>query len=335
MRTVFWRGAAAFLTAALFALPVCAHAGAPVLGLCIYNGQDTFIQSLFFHIEALSAGRANLMIEDAANDQNRQNDQIAGLLDAGIDALVVNPVDRTSAVYLIDMAKRAHIPIILVNREPFRGDLDRYELAYYVGIDPKEQGELSGQLAARYFLDHPSADKNGDGVMQIVMLKGEPGHQDAEHRTQSSLKAILSFGVTPEVLAQDSGMWERSQGQEKMAGFLNAFGDSIECVLCNNDDMALGAIDALKAAGYFSSGRFMPVLGIDATAPALEALRAGTLYGTVMNDAREQARAVLELALLLSSGAAITEDVFPYETSGKMVYVNSRVVTLQTLEEDE
>ena len=307
----------------------------PLVGVCIYNGEDTFMSSLLDVILAEAQDVATLIVCDAQNDQNRQNDQVEALLKAGLDALIVNPVDRTTAIYQLQMAMRYQAPIVFINREPLLEDLALYDKAYYVGIDPKEQGELSGQLAGRYFLEHPSADKNGDGVMQIVLLKGEPGHQDAEHRTQSSLKAILSSGVALELLGQGTGMWERSQGQEKMAGFLNAFGDRIECVLCNNDDMALGVIDALKAAGYFSSGRFMPVLGIDATAPALEALKAGTLYGTVMNDAREQGRAVFELALLLSSGETVTEENFPYDMQGKVVYVNSRVVTLQTLEDGE
>ncbi|MCL2866717.1 MAG: galactose ABC transporter substrate-binding protein [Clostridia bacterium] len=319
----------------LLALSSCLSARAaegPVVGVCIYNGQDTFIQSMFSLLETQADGRAQLHIRDAANDQNKQNDQIGELLALGVDALVVNPVDRTGAVYLIDMAKKQGVPIIMVNREPLTSDLDRYALAYYVGIDPKEQGELSGLLAAEYFKNNPYADKNGDGVMQTVLLKGEPGHQDAELRTRYSTMAVQSAGVHMEILAQDTAMWERSLGQEKMAAFINTFGDRIECVLCNNDDMALGAIDALKAAGYFSSGKFMPVLGIDATAPALESLRAGTLYGSVVNDAFEQARAIIELALILSDGRAVTPENFPYEVNNKVVYIKSRVITKAILE---
>lgn len=312
-----------------------ALAQTPRLGLCVYNGQDTFIQSLFTYIEELAQGRAEVFVRDAANDQNKQNDQIQALLDLGVDALVVNPVDRISAVYLIGMAQKAGTPIVLVNREPLQSDLDLYDLAYYVGIDPKEQGELSGETAADYFLNHPDADKNNDGVMQVVLLKGEPGHQDAENRTDAALKAIRTKGVKVEVVAQDTAMWERSLGQEKMAGFLNSLGDSIECVLCNNDDMALGAIDALKAAGYFTLGRSMPVLGIDFTAPAKEALKAQTLYGTVVNDAKEQGRAAFELSLLLSKGEKPNEENFPYTVNGKVVYLDSRVITLETLALEE
>lgn len=306
----------------LFAFLLClapALAEEPRIGVCFYNGADTFIASYLIQMEALSLGRATLIIRDAENDQNRQNDQIGALLAGGVDALIVNPVDRTSAVYLIQMAQKQDIPIVFINREPLESDLRLYDKAYYVGIDPKQQGQLSGQLAAQYFIKSPGADRNRDGVLQLVLLKGEPGHQDAELRTRYALKALFDQGIAVEVLAEDSALWQRSLGQEKMAAFLNAYGERIECVLSNNDDMALGAIDALKAAGYFAGDKHMPVLGIDATAPALEALQAGTLYGTVFNDAKAQASAAFELALALARLETAEE---------KVIYVQSQSVTL-------
>jgi len=319
--------AAVILTIILLVWTLPALAEAPRIGLCIYNAKDTFISSLSARLQALAPGRAILTVADGQNNQNRQNDQIGQMLEAGIDVLIVNPVDRTSAVYLIQMAAQSNVPIVFINREPLQSDLDLYEHAYYVGIDPKEQGTLSAKLAAQYFNTAPGADKNNDGILQLVILKGEPGHQDAELRTQYAFKALYESGVTVELLSQDSAMWERSLGQEKMAALINAYGERIECVLSNNDDMALGAIDALKAAGYFSSSRYVPVLGIDATEPALEALKSGTLYATVINDAENQANAAFELALLLSSSAPITPENFPYPINNKVVYLESRSVT--------
>jgi ABC-type sugar transport system, periplasmic component len=309
----------------LWAAPALAEM--PHMGICIYNEKDTFMNSLSTRLQGLAPGRATVAVTDAQNDQNKQNDQIGQMLDAGVDVLIVNPVDRTAAVYLIQMAAKREVPIVFINREPLQSDLDLYEHAYYVGIDPKEQGTLSGQMAAQYFLNTPAADKNRDGVLQLVIVKGEPGHQDAELRTQYAIKALFENEVAVELISQDTAMWERSLGQEKMAALINAYGERIECVLSNNDDMALGAIDALKAAGYFSQERYIPVLGIDATAPAMEALRAGTLYATVVNDAQNQANAAFELALLLSSGERVNSENFPYEMNNKVVYIKSRSIT--------
>lgn len=295
----------------------------PTLGVCIYNYEDTFITSLLEVIRREAEQVATLITYDGHNNQNLQNDQVEELLKSGVDALIVNPVDRTAAIYLIQMAMRYQKPIVFINREPLREDLALYHLAYYVGIDPKEQGLLSGKLAAHYFRTHPKADRNGDGVMQLVLLKGEPGHQDAELRTQYAMKALQQEGLHTEKLDEAAALWERSLGQEKMASFLNTFGERIECVISNNDDMALGAIDALKAAGYFSGDKYMPVIGIDATAPAREALAQGSLYATVFNDALGQGNAAVALAILLARGEAVVPETFPYDIQDKVVYIQS------------
>lgn len=301
----------------------CQEQAMPSLGVCIYNFEDTFISSLLDVIREEADGVATLTVCDAQNNQNRQNDQVEELLKSGVDALIVNPVDRTTAIYQLQMAMRYQKPIIFINREPLLEDLALYDKAYYVGIDPKEQGLLSGQLAADYFKRHPEADKNGDGKMQLVILKGEPGHQDAELRTIYAMKALQQEGVQVEKLQEETALWERSLGQERMATLLSTHGSRIECVISNNDDMALGAIDALKAAGYFAGGKYMPVIGIDATLPAREALEQGSLYATVFNDAAGQGKAAVALAILLANGGSVTPETFPYDINGKVVYIKS------------
>jgi len=165
-------------------------------------------------------------------------------------------------------------------------------------------------------------------VLQYVMLKGEPGHQDAELRTEYSIKNLQDNGIKVQKLAEDTGMWDRVKGQEKMAAFIASQGDKIEAVFANNDDMALGAIEALKAAGYFKDGKFMPVVGVDATAPALQALEEGTLLGTVLNDAVNQGRATFMLSYDLARGINPTSDSIGYKiTDGKYVWVPYQKVT--------
>ena len=117
------------------------------------------------------------------------------------------------------------------------------------------------------------------------MLIGDPSNTDAKYRTQYSIEAVQAAGIKVKKLAEDTAMWDRPKAQEKMAAWLTAYAGQIEVVFANNDDMALGAIEALKAAGYFKGGKYMPVVGVDATPPALDALEQGTLLGTVLNDA--------------------------------------------------
>ena len=304
----------------------------PAFGVCIYDGTDTFMASLRLHLETYAHGKARLTVYDSRNDQNLQNDQVEGMLEAGADVLIINPVDRLAAGYLIEKARKRQTPVLFVNKEPLLEDLLLYEHAFYVGADGAQSGRLSGEILAEYFLAHPEADKNGDGTVQYVLIKGETGHQDAELRTQNALKPLQEAGFRVEKLQEDTGMWRRQLGQEKMAGFLLAWGDQIECVIANNDEMALGAINALKAAGYFSGGRFMPVVGVDAISQAIEALRQGSLLGTVFNDGEQQAMAAVDLAILLAKGEEITADTYAYPISGeRFVWIPYQRITREEL----
>ena len=302
----------------------------PSVGVTIYKFDDTFMTGVRNAITEAAVDVATIEIADSQNNQALQNDQIDLFLTKGVNSLAINPVDRTAAGVIIDKAMDKEIPVVFFNREPLPEDMAKYDKVYYVGAKAEESGTMSGQIIVDYFTAHPEADKNGDGIIQYVMLKGEPGHQDAELRTEFSIKAIEAAGFKVEKVAEDTAMWDRVKGQDKMAAFLAAHGEKIEAVLGNNDDMALGAIEALKAAGYFSEGKFMPVVGVDATAPALAALKEGTLLGTVLNDAVNQGRATLLLAAILGAEEEVTADNFPYEiTDGKYVWVPYQKVTLE------
>jgi methyl-galactoside transport system substrate-binding protein len=239
---------------------------------------------------------------DSQNAQPTQNDQVDQMLAKKMKAIAINPVDRTAAAAIIDKAKAKKTPVVFFNREPMKEDMAKWDKVYYVGAKAEESGTMQGQIAVDYWKANPGADKNKDGVMQYIMLKGEPGHQDAELRTQYSMKAVVDAGIKVEKLAEDTAYWDRPKAVEKMKAFLAKFGDSIEVVFCNNDDMALGAIEALRQEGYFSGSKYMPVVGVDATAPALQALEQGTLLGTVLNDAKNQGKATFDLTFALASG---------------------------------
>jgi methyl-galactoside transport system substrate-binding protein len=294
----------------------------PTIGVAIYKFDDTFMTGVRNNISSAAGDRATVDIVDSQNSQPTQNDKVDLFITKKYNAIAINPVDRTAASVIIDKAQKANIPVVFFNREPLADDMKKWDKVYYVGAKAEQSGTLQGQLLVDYWKAHPEMDKNKDGVMQYVMIKGEPGHQDAELRTKYSIKAIEDAGIKVEKLAEDTAMWDRVKGQEKMAAFLAAQSDKIEAVLANNDDMALGAIEALKAAGYFKDNKYMPVVGVDATAPGLQALSDGTLLGTVLNDAKNQGKATLELAYALAQGKTPDKSSTGYDiTDGKYVWV--------------
>jgi methyl-galactoside transport system substrate-binding protein len=298
------------------------------IGAAIYKYEDTFMSGVRAAIASAAEGKAKVNFVDGANQQPVQNEKIDLFIAKNVSALAINPVDRTAASVLIDKAKAAKIPVVFFNREPMPEDMKKWDRVYYVGARAEESGTLSGQIIADYWKKHPEADRNKDGILQYVMLKGEPGHQDAELRTKFAIKAIEDAGIKTQKLAEDTGMWDRIKGQEKMAAFLGAHGDKIEAVIANNDDMALGAIEALKAAGYFKGQKTLPVVGVDATAPAIKALEDGTLLGTVLNDARNQGRATFNLAFILGQNLPPTKESIGYDiTDGKYVWIPYKKLT--------
>ncbi|HEX2926645.1 MAG TPA: galactose ABC transporter substrate-binding protein [Ruminiclostridium sp.] len=302
----------------------------PAIGVAIYKFDDTFMSGVRSAISKAAEGKAAVDIVDSQNSQPAQNDKVDLFINKKVKALAINPVDRSAAGVIIEKAKKAGTPVVFFNREPLPEDMNKWDKVFYVGARAEQSGTMEGQLLVDYFKAHPTKD----GVIHYVMLKGEPGHQDAELRTKFSIKALEDAGFKLEKLAEDTAMWDRVKGQEKMAAFLAAQGDKIDCVIANNDDMALGAIEALKAKGYFKDNKFIPVVGVDATAPALKALEEGTLYGTVLNDAVNQGKATTNLATVLALGQTPNKDNVGYAISnGKYIWIDYKKITKQNMNE--
>lgn len=240
--------------------------------------------------------------------------------------LAVNSVDAAASRHILEKAEACGIPVVFFNNEPDPANMP-CEGWYYVGARAEQSGLMAGELMADYFRANPIADGNGDGAIQCVILKGRIGDLDAELRTEYCVKALREAGFDVDIMAVETANWQRSEAREVMSEWLTSY-TGIEAVFANNDDMALGAIDALKAAGYFTLGRFIPVVGVDATAQAVEAMGEGTLVGTVLNDAVNIGRATLNLALALANDLPVTEETVGYPvTGGRYVWIPYAKVT--------
>ncbi len=297
--------AAALALALLLTLPGCGEKKPMTfrIGLALYSGDDTFIASVSQHIQQLAKAeeerlgvKINVSVADGERSQMMQNEQVDRFIHQGYDLICVNIVDRTAAAVIIDKAQQANTPVIFFNREPVKEDLERWDRAFYVGSRGEEAGRMQGELMlSAWEKRREQADKNGDGILQYVMLEGEPGHQDTLLRSEYSVKTLTEAGVPIARLASAGADWQRGAAWEKMRLWLDRFGpEGIEAVIANNDDMALGAIDACLEAGM-DPEELPLVVGVDATEKAIEAVEAGQLVGTVRNDAAGQAREMMGL----------------------------------------
>lgn len=287
--------------AACMMFGTAAHAADTRIGVTIYKYDDNFMSGLRKDLEkdAKAAPDVQLLMNDSQNDQSKQNDQVDVLIAKGVKALAINLVDPAAAPVIIEKARGAGIPVVFFNKEPSRKDLDSYDKVYYVGTDSKESGVIQGQLIAKHWKANPAWDLNKDGVIQYVLLKGEPGHPDAEARTTYVIKTLNDEGIKTQQLQLDTAMWDTAQAKDKTdAWFSGPNANKIEVVIANNDAMAMGAVEALKAHNKTN----IPVFGIDALPEALALVKSGAMAGTVLNDAENQAKATFDLAKNLAEG---------------------------------
>jgi ribose transport system substrate-binding protein/inositol transport system substrate-binding protein len=247
----------------------------------------------------------NLQIEDAQNDVGKQLNQIQNFVASGVDAIIVNPVDTDATAAMTQAAAAAGIPLVYVNREPANVDQLPDKQAF-VASKEIDAGTLETQEACRLL------KAAGKTEAKVVVLMGELSNQASRMRTQA-IKDVIG---TPDcsfmsVAEEQVGNWSRTQGGDLVTNWLSA-GVKFDAILANNDEMAIGAIQALKAANVPMDQ--VIVGGIDATQDALAAMAAGDLDVTVFQNAAGQGKGALDAALKLAKGESIEKKVYvPFE----------------------
>ena len=285
--------------------------------VCIYMVDDAFMTTYRNALQEILEGKGyEVTIVDGNNDQAKQNEQINTFITQGVDALIINPVMTSAADQIISTVKDADVPTVLINREPTADQMSAYDKLVYVGCDAAQSGTFQGEL----ILDTENkGDINGDGKVSYIMIQGDPENIDAQLRTEYSVKALTDAGVEVEQLDLQRGDWDRNKGQEICQNDLAKFGDQIEVVFCNNDDMAIGALQAIQAAGR-TVNKDIYLVGVDALDAAKNEVANGNMTGTVLNDAKGQAtQAVASMEELLGGKT--------FEAGSQSVYVDYVKVT--------
>jgi inositol transport system substrate-binding protein len=253
----------------------------------IVNGMQDYAKSV----------GVELQIEDATTDVNKQLDQVKNFAAGGVSAIIVDPVDSDGTPALSKVAEDAGIPLIYVNVQPT--DLSTLgKQQAFVGSNEAESGTLQTKEVCRIL----------GGKGNVVIMIGDLTSQAARQRTQDVHDVIATPECSGLKVAQEQvGNWSRVNGADLVSNWLTS-GLEFDAVLANNDEMALGAISALKNGG--ASTEKIIVAGIDATPEALQAMKAGDLKVTVFQDAKGQGKGSIDAALKAIKGEKIDREVW-------------------------
>ena len=260
------------------------------VGVSLY-ARDQFISTLEQGIlAAAEAAGVTVDSQEANNDTQKQAEQVRTFAAKGYDVLIVNLVDTSTAETII--AEAGDIPIIFVNRRPDDSILVTGKYAY-VGSQEWDAGKMQAEFLAKYFAGRTDP-------INYVLFMGQLGLENTQQRTESVKTELTNAGFTLNKVFEDTAKWDRATAMDMMQTFLGT-GAAFDCVICNNDEMALGVIEALKAGGVDLTK--VPVVGIDATDMACESVKNGEMAMTVFQDAAGQGAKCIEFAKLAAEGA--------------------------------
>ena len=299
-----------------------------------YTFGDVYLTSVRTALDAAVVEKGvNVTDKDSNANQQTQTDDINTALVTGANAIVINLVESGAigtAENLLNTVAAQGVPAVFFNRAVSTDDaeakalFDSYEKSVFIGTKFEEAGMMQGTMIGEYVLEHyDEIDLNGDGVISSVMFKGDEANQEAILRTKYGVEnadAVLTAAgkpalqyydaaATTKYLVDMNGTWSNTASFEYMSTILaqynEANGNMVELVICNNDDMALGAINALTNVGYntgVEGDKVIPVFGVDATDAAKELIAAGRMTGTIKQDAVGMADAVATITANLIAG---------------------------------
>lgn len=294
-----------------FVLVACNQPGNDVktykVGVSIYKFDDNFMTlyreelQKYFKTKETDTVKYDVTVVDGKNDMATQTEQVQTFISQGVDVMIINLVQSSSAATVTNLAKEANIPVVYINREPSAEDMKGWDKICYVGADARQSGTFQGQII-RDLPDHGDAD--GDGTVRYVMIMGDPENVDAQYRTEFSIKALEEANIAVEKLFEQRGDWEQAKGQELAATALSQYGEKVDVIFCNNDGMAVGAAQAISAAGR-KVGEDIYLVGVDAIDDAIDLIKAGKMTGTVLNDHVGQSHTAVDAAIRYLNGEAV------------------------------
>ena len=293
--------------------------GPQVIGVFMSDGRTEQEKTLVAQIaDQLERNNFAVKVYDANGDQATQNQQFAEFLEGKCHGALLCPVMPDSTANLVQQAKENHVPLVFIEKEPAQEILDMWDRVAYVGCNAAEVGKLQGQLILG---QAQKSDINGDGIISYVVLRDSQDSTATSRRVQGAVDTMKE-SIAVSLLNDASSGDDRAAAKETLGKLLANYGKDIEVVICANDTIALGAMDAVLDGGR-TVGKDIYLIGADGSAKALEQIKAGQISGTVLCDFRNQAQKM----------AALLQELLIQPAAQKQSYVNHATVTKENAEE--
>ena len=286
-----------------FALAVATILSSPAMAAKIGVSMDKFDDNFLTVLRngmsdyAKTQPGVTMQIEDAKDDVSKQISQVQNFIANKVDAIIVNPVDTSATEAITKLAADAGVPLVYVNREP--ADAEKFgPKTAFVGSNEADSGTLETKEICRLL----------GGKGDILVMEGQLSNQAAVQRTKDIHEVIATPACSGmKIIAEQTAEWDRTKAQNLMTNWLSK-GLKYDAVVSNNDEMAIGALQAMKAAGIDTKTAI--VGGVDATQDALASMKAGDLKVTVFQDAAGQGKGAVDAALALAAGKPVEKKVY-------------------------
>ncbi len=315
-----------------------------LVGLACGNFSDTHLSNVrrLFQRNSDQRFHFEIRMHDGKSDAGIMQDGWNNFISQGMNVVTSTNSIQGQYDHIIDTFKPAGIPFIQYNpNPPSDDDLARFDQLYFVASAPEESGVIKGEMAVKYWKEHPESDRNKNGVMDYVMLMGGPGNYDTIMRSTHSIRVVTEAGIKVNCVAEQFAEFNLAKGQDVMAAIIAANRDEIEYLFSNNDDMAIGAISALKAAGFYTSPEtFIPVFSVDATAAGMEMIKGGWMIGSAFINPIAMSDCMAVITQLLREEREVnTENLNSYEwmpqhnaqVVNRRVWTHYRPITIDNL----
>lgn len=292
-------------------------------GVILYRGDDHYlnlVKSYLLKIEDENKGLVEFSFYDSKEDKQLQNSQIDELINKNVDVILLNLVDVHDSEAIINKIKKSNIPVILFNREPASLNwIKSYDKSLYVGTEACESGNIQAEIIIEEIKRNNLKDKNKNESLEIILLQGEPDNIEAQLRSECVIRKLNNRNIRTNIIAEEYCNWEKECATQKIEELFLKFGDSIELIISNNDEMAIGAVSALQKYGYNTGdpNKYIAIVGVDGTEEARALIEKGFMNGTIIQDSEEMANALYRIGKNLAKGIEPLEDTeYKFDVTG-------------------